>query len=220
MDHLCSAQVALLCDLCQMAELQSHCELCQINLCKACVGEHFSDSSKRHNVVPYTQRVSAPHFPKCPNHTQNRCEFHCNKCNIPVCSICLSNIEHKGHDVSNVLQKQLEPVPPVPKRSMSSRKSPSLTSTMGPLLLQLKEEYREDYGRRGQRTEAVDKLRNAFVLKRTDIVVDELRYAFEFAERLCAGITDDFLNGVISRLSNTAAVPEAEIRRALDRVKR
>ncbi|XP_061189488.1 serine/threonine-protein kinase 26-like isoform X3 [Saccostrea echinata] len=104
-----------------------------------------------------------------------------------------------------------QPAPQPPQRPVSQydipRQSPSLTSTVGPLLLQLKEEYREDYRRRGhpvQRTEAVDELRNAF----------------ELAERSCAGITDDFLTGVISRLSNTAAVPETEIRRAIDRVKR
>ncbi|XP_062575169.1 serine/threonine-protein kinase svkA-like [Saccostrea cucullata] len=106
---------------------------------------------------------------------------------------------------------QRQPAPQPPQRPVSQydipRQSPSLTSTVGPLLLQLKEEYREDYRRRGhpvQRTEAVDELRNAF----------------ELAERSCAGITDDFLTGVISRLSNTAAVPETEIRRAIDRVKR
>ncbi|XP_061165895.1 serine/threonine-protein kinase 26-like isoform X5 [Saccostrea echinata] len=113
--------------------------------------------------------------------------------------------------LSDYKDSQRQPAPQPPQRPVSQydipRQSPSLTSTVGPLLLQLKEEYREDYRRRGhpvQRTEAVDELRNAF----------------ELAERSCAGITDDFLTGVISRLSNTAAVPETEIRRAIDRVKR
>ncbi|XP_061165899.1 serine/threonine-protein kinase 26-like isoform X9 [Saccostrea echinata] len=116
-----------------------------------------------------------------------------------------------GRPISMAIQPQRQPAPQPPQRPVSQydipRQSPSLTSTVGPLLLQLKEEYREDYRRRGhpvQRTEAVDELRNAF----------------ELAERSCAGITDDFLTGVISRLSNTAAVPETEIRRAIDRVKR
>ncbi|XP_056006286.1 serine/threonine-protein kinase 26-like isoform X10 [Ostrea edulis] len=105
---------------------------------------------------------------------------------------------------------QRQPAPQPPQRPVSQydipRQSPSLTSTVGPLLLQLKEDYREDYRRRGH------------PIQRTE-VVDELRNAFELAERSCSGITDDFLTGVISRLATTI-VPESEIRRAIDKVKR
>ncbi|XP_062616911.1 tripartite motif-containing protein 2-like [Saccostrea cucullata] len=105
MDPHYSAQDILLCDLCQTAGLQSHCELCQINLCKACVGEHLSDSSKRHNVVPYKHRKSTPHYPKCPNHTQKHCELYSEKCDIPVCSTCISSDKHHGHKFTDALQK-------------------------------------------------------------------------------------------------------------------
>ncbi|XP_062588874.1 tripartite motif-containing protein 2-like [Saccostrea cucullata] len=106
MDPLDKAQVLLLCDLCQTAALQSHCELCQINLCKACVGEHLSDSSIRHNVVPYKHRTAIPNvnYPKCPNHTQKHCELYCEKCDIPVCSTCISSGKHHGHKLTDVLQ--------------------------------------------------------------------------------------------------------------------
>ncbi|XP_062602843.1 uncharacterized protein LOC134264567, partial [Saccostrea cucullata] len=105
MDPLDRAQVLLLCDLCERAALQSHCELCQINLCKACVGEHLSDSSKRHNVVPYKHRTSIPNinYPKCPNHTKKHCELYCEKCDIPVCSTCISSEKHYGHKLTDVL---------------------------------------------------------------------------------------------------------------------
>ncbi|XP_062577071.1 E3 ubiquitin-protein ligase TRIM71-like [Saccostrea cucullata] len=105
MDPRYSAQDILLCDLCQKAALQSHCNFCQINLCKACVGEHLSDSSKRHNVVPYKHRTSTPNYIKCPNHTQKHCELYCETCDIPVCSTCISSGKHKGHDLSDALQK-------------------------------------------------------------------------------------------------------------------
>ncbi|XP_062620557.1 uncharacterized protein LOC134282123 [Saccostrea cucullata] len=106
MDPLDRAQVLLLCDLCQRAALQSHCELCQINLCKVCVGEHLSDLSKRHNVVPYNHRKSTPNvnYPKCPNHTQKHCELYCEKCDIPVCSSCISSDKHHGHKLIDILQ--------------------------------------------------------------------------------------------------------------------
>ncbi|XP_062622240.1 uncharacterized protein LOC134283777 [Saccostrea cucullata] len=105
MDPLDRAQVLLLCDLCQKAPLQDHCELCQINLCKACVGEHLSDSSQRHKVVPYKHRTSTPNYPKCPNHTQKHCELYCEKCDIPVCSTCISLGKHHGHEFKDILQK-------------------------------------------------------------------------------------------------------------------
>ncbi|XP_062588895.1 uncharacterized protein LOC134250544 [Saccostrea cucullata] len=106
MDPLDRAQVLLLCDLCQKAALQSHCELCQIKLCKACEGEHLSDSSIRHNVVPYKHRKSTPNvnYPKCPNHAQKHCELYCEKCDFPVCSTCISSGKHHGHKLTNVLQ--------------------------------------------------------------------------------------------------------------------
>ncbi|XP_056002446.1 E3 ubiquitin-protein ligase Midline-1-like [Ostrea edulis] len=100
-----SAQKVLLCDLCETVPLQSHCELCNINLCKACVGEHLSDSSKRHKVVPFLQRKDTPNYPKCLKHPNKHCEFHCEKCNIPVCSTCVTSGEHEGHKLSDILEK-------------------------------------------------------------------------------------------------------------------
>ncbi|XP_078310232.1 serine/threonine-protein kinase 25-like isoform X10 [Crassostrea virginica] len=106
---------------------------------------------------------------------------------------------------------QRHAAPQPPQRPVSQydipRQSPSLSSTVMPLLTQLKEDYREDYRRRGhpiQRTEAIDELKNAF----------------DLAERSCSGITDDLLTGVIGRLATTARVQEVDIRRAVDKVKR
>ncbi|XP_062606367.1 uncharacterized protein LOC134268189 [Saccostrea cucullata] len=103
MDPRYSAQVILLCDLCQKAALQSHCELCHVNLCIVCVGEHLSDSSKRHKIVPYKHRTS-PNYPKCPNHTQKHWELYCEKCDIPLCSTCIASDKHHGHKLTDVLQ--------------------------------------------------------------------------------------------------------------------
>ncbi|XP_056000231.1 uncharacterized protein LOC130048097 [Ostrea edulis] len=100
-----SAQEVLLCDLCETVPLQSHCELCNINLCVNCAVKHLSDSSKRHNVVPFLQRKVTPNYPKCPKHSEKHCELHCEECNIPVCSTCVSSGKHKGHDMSDILEK-------------------------------------------------------------------------------------------------------------------
>ncbi|XP_055999011.1 probable RING finger protein 207 homolog [Ostrea edulis] len=100
-----SAQEVLLCDLCETVPLQSHCELCNINLCVNCAVKHLSDSSKRHNVVPFLQRKVTPNYPKCPKHPEKHCELHCEECNIPVCITCVSSGKHKGHDMSDILEK-------------------------------------------------------------------------------------------------------------------
>ncbi|XP_056002640.1 E3 ubiquitin-protein ligase TRIM71-like [Ostrea edulis] len=99
-----SAQEVLLCDLCETVPLQSHCEVCNINLCVNCVGKHISDSSKDHNVVPYLRRKS-PNYSKCPTHPDKHCEHYCEKCEIPVCSTCALYGKHKGHDVSDIQEK-------------------------------------------------------------------------------------------------------------------
>ncbi|XP_056015952.1 uncharacterized protein LOC125676123 [Ostrea edulis] len=99
-----SAQEVLLCDLCETVPLQSHCELCNINLCVNCAVKHLSDSSKRHKVVPFLHRKST-NYHKCPDHTDKHCEMYCEKCNIPVCSTCVTSGKHKGHEISDILEK-------------------------------------------------------------------------------------------------------------------
>ncbi|XP_048742773.2 E3 ubiquitin-protein ligase TRIM71-like [Ostrea edulis] len=98
-----SAQDVLLCDSCETFSLQCHCELCQINLCTNCVGKHLLDLSKRHNVVPFKQKKPTPNYPECPKHADKHCELYCEKCDVPVCSICVSN-KHRGHILCNVLK--------------------------------------------------------------------------------------------------------------------
>ncbi|XP_055998148.1 tripartite motif-containing protein 45-like [Ostrea edulis] len=98
-----SAQHVLLCDLCTTVSPQRHCELCHVDLCTNCVGTHISDSSRRHNVVPYKHRKSTS-YPKCPKHADKHCELYCEECSIPVCSTCVSSGKHKGHNISDVLK--------------------------------------------------------------------------------------------------------------------
>ncbi|XP_062585606.1 uncharacterized protein LOC134247263 [Saccostrea cucullata] len=104
MDPRYCAQDILICDLCENHVVQSHCEFCHVNLCKACVGEHLSDSTTKHRVVPYTERTSTPNYPKCSKHSKN-CELYCEQCDSPVCSTCISTGNHRGHHLSDVLQK-------------------------------------------------------------------------------------------------------------------
>ncbi|XP_056004146.1 tripartite motif-containing protein 72-like [Ostrea edulis] len=102
-----SAQHVLLCDACETAPLQSHCERCNINLCTNCVGKHLLDSSRKHRVIPFIEKSSTPtcNYPKCPSHPDKQCELHCEKCDLPVCSTCVASGKHKGHDISDIQKK-------------------------------------------------------------------------------------------------------------------
>ncbi|XP_056004219.1 E3 ubiquitin-protein ligase TRIM71-like [Ostrea edulis] len=104
MDPFRRAQIILLCDLCKTAHLQSHCERCDINLCQTCAGKHLSDSSIRHKVVPYKYRKSL-NYSTCPDHADELCKHYCEKCDLPVCSTCVSSSKHEGHDISDILEK-------------------------------------------------------------------------------------------------------------------
>ncbi|XP_048776353.2 uncharacterized protein LOC125680684 [Ostrea edulis] len=99
------SQDVLLCDFCKDIPLQSHCELCHINLCINCVGKHLLDSSRKHRVVPYTERGYTPDYPKCQRHGVKHCELYCENCDIPVCPSCLSSSKHEGHKLSDILEK-------------------------------------------------------------------------------------------------------------------
>nr|XP_022341331.1 serine/threonine-protein kinase 26-like isoform X6 [Crassostrea virginica] len=134
-----------------------------------------------------------------------------NSGHAPIHTGSQGSSHHHVLDSAAYRNYQRHAAPQPPQRPVSQydipRQSPSLSSTVMPLLTQLKEDYREDYRRRGhpiQRTEAIDELKNAF----------------DLAERSCSGITDDLLTGVIGRLATTARVQEVDIRRAVDKVKR
>ncbi|XP_061165975.1 uncharacterized protein LOC133174884 [Saccostrea echinata] len=105
MNPCTSAQDVMRCDLCETPVVQMHCDTCLVNLCKACVGEHFSaDVSTPHKIVHFKDRKSTPLYPGCKFHDKERCKLYCNQCGIPVCHKCIASDQHLGHKVSEILQ--------------------------------------------------------------------------------------------------------------------
>nr|XP_034309655.1 tripartite motif-containing protein 3-like [Crassostrea gigas] len=106
MDPRRSAQDVLRCDLCETPVPPMYCDICNIHLCKACVGEHLSEFAKEHKIVPFGKRGSTT---KCPNHSSKICELYCEQCDIPICAQCTSSTQHQGHTfvyIVDILEKQ------------------------------------------------------------------------------------------------------------------
>ena len=103
MDPNRSAQDVARCDLCKVAIVQSYCDICHINLCKLCIGEHISDDYNKHAIVPFQQRRSTLIYPKCEIHPKKVCKYQCRECNIFVCSHCVASKQHnKEHEFLNL----------------------------------------------------------------------------------------------------------------------
>ncbi|XP_061168985.1 uncharacterized protein LOC133178259 [Saccostrea echinata] len=128
MDPRTSAQDVKRCDLCETAVLQMHCDTCLVNLCKACVGEHFSaDLSKPHKIVDFKDRKSTLIHPRCASHGEETCEMYCTHCDVPVCSICLASDQHLGHKLVRIQQIRDE------KRDKLIKKQTELKESIYPI---------------------------------------------------------------------------------------
>nr|XP_022305362.1 LOW QUALITY PROTEIN: tripartite motif-containing protein 3-like [Crassostrea virginica] len=104
MDPRHSAQDVVRCALCRDAVAPMYCNVCHTHLCGDCVAKHFSEKSKVHNVVPLEQFLSTLNYPKCPTHPTKQCELHCEQCDIPICSSCISSGKHIGHKAVDIFE--------------------------------------------------------------------------------------------------------------------
>ncbi|XP_062622071.1 uncharacterized protein LOC134283570 [Saccostrea cucullata] len=80
-----------------------YCNLCHQRLCKQCRDEHLkSPGNKNHEVVLYQQRQRHVPVEKCKIHPNKEKEMLCEECQIPVCSRCVTQREHRGHTFTDL----------------------------------------------------------------------------------------------------------------------
>ncbi|XP_062599779.1 E3 ubiquitin-protein ligase TRIM71-like [Saccostrea cucullata] len=96
-------QEVITCDLC-VKPVQQFCNSCQVGLCEDCINKHVKSlKSMKHDIVPFTKRTVQLVFPQCTSHSHQRCEAHCQQCNVPVCIKCLTGPNHRGHEFDDMV---------------------------------------------------------------------------------------------------------------------
>ena len=107
LNHPSTSQDLLRCNLCDTPMPPLYCQLCDINLCKTCAGDHLVDDTKEHRVVPIKQKWN-PRNPLCQKHTTKHCEFHCKQCDKPICALCVLSGEHDQHKKIDIFERKIE----------------------------------------------------------------------------------------------------------------
>lgn len=87
MDPEYSLQDVVRCHLCETPSPSLQCNVCDKHVCKDCEKKHLSDESGDHKIVPF----------KCQKHPSKICKRYCKQCDIPICVVCASSAEHRGH---------------------------------------------------------------------------------------------------------------------------
>ncbi|XP_062572707.1 uncharacterized protein LOC134234658 [Saccostrea cucullata] len=92
---------------CGIEECERNCEFycnpCHQRLCKQCSEEHLkSPENKNHEVVLYQQRKRQLPVEKCKIHPTKDVDMLCEVCQIPVCSKCATQREHRGHTFTDL----------------------------------------------------------------------------------------------------------------------
>lgn len=102
MDPRRTIQDVVRCNLCETPAHNLYCDICQVNLCKTCVGSHLLDMSTEHKIVPFSKRGSTP---LCPKHSKKICELFCEQCDSIICATCVSSGKHEQHKKIDVWKK-------------------------------------------------------------------------------------------------------------------
>ncbi|XP_062594619.1 uncharacterized protein LOC134256046 [Saccostrea cucullata] len=75
-----------------------YCNPCHQRLCKQCRDEHLKrPQNKNHEVVLYQQHKRQLPVEKCKIHPTKDVDMLCEECQVPVCSKCVTQQNHRGH---------------------------------------------------------------------------------------------------------------------------
>ncbi|XP_061165978.1 E3 ubiquitin-protein ligase TRIM45-like [Saccostrea echinata] len=103
-------QEVITCEICDNPAQQFYNRY-HVVLCGGCIRYHIESlKSQTHSIVSYHNRKEQNILPSCLLHSNQRCEGHCQQCDVPVCFRCLTG-PHCGHtviDTTEALEKKEE----------------------------------------------------------------------------------------------------------------
>lgn len=93
------------CGFCEEQLAVKHCQQCRGNLCQACIeSSHSKGFFKKHDLVELegTSRNLDGSVDHCDAHPEEKLNFYCLDCRMPVCSHCLILGEHQKHQQTQI----------------------------------------------------------------------------------------------------------------------
>ncbi|XP_048750224.2 RING finger protein 207-like [Ostrea edulis] len=77
---------------------QFYCNPCHQQMCEQCRDEHLKKPEyKNHEMVLYQQRKRQLRVEKCKIHPTKDIDMLCEECQLPLCSKCATQEDHRGH---------------------------------------------------------------------------------------------------------------------------
>ncbi|VDI01893.1 Hypothetical predicted protein [Mytilus galloprovincialis] len=134
------AQNLIICQFCEISkEIKWKCFSCDLVLCAYCAGKHSKFGGSEEHCIIHLKQVGTPENLdiiqklnlkniRCTIHEEEKCSLFCKKCKEPICSFCVLEPEHKGHNLEKlvtVYNNQLSDLKDIKKRI--EKNSPGLS---------------------------------------------------------------------------------------------
>ncbi|XP_052239126.1 RING finger protein 17-like isoform X2 [Dreissena polymorpha] len=96
-----------LCKECCQRQVTSHCKKCDCNLCMVCFSRvhSFSKYLQQHVAVPIEESSFLEISQMCKIHESRPIEYFCEDDELLICSRCVIQGNHKGHNISSIEDK-------------------------------------------------------------------------------------------------------------------
>ncbi|CAC5408252.1 unnamed protein product [Mytilus coruscus] len=108
------AKNLILCQFCEISkEIKLKCFTCDLLLCENCADKHSKFSGSEEHCIIDLKKAKKPENVdiirqsnlksiQCTTHNGEKCSLFCKDCKKPICSFCVLEPEHKGHNIEKI----------------------------------------------------------------------------------------------------------------------